>query len=136
MSEPLFRIRPTADEGPSGVLVLNPYLEGDVWLFDDPATGLFREPFVGTVNGMIDRLAASITNPDRGIRLLFSDRPFPGCSASFEWVRADELEGHWYRAADTEEEGWLCPALFHYFTEAPETIYAKAEPRPIGVSAA
>jgi hypothetical protein len=24
-------------------------------------------------------------------------------------------------------EGWLCPALFRYFDEAPEEIYVKAE---------
>ena len=25
-------------------------------------------------------------------------------------------------------EGWLCPALFKYFENAPEAIYVKAEP--------
>jgi hypothetical protein len=25
-------------------------------------------------------------------------------------------------------EGWLCPALFKYFPEAPKKLYAKAEP--------
>ena len=26
-----------------------------------------------------------------------------------------------------QAEGWLCPALFRYFDEAPEEIYVKAE---------
>jgi hypothetical protein len=26
-----------------------------------------------------------------------------------------------------ESNGWLCPALFHYFDEAPEEIFVKAE---------
>jgi hypothetical protein len=25
-------------------------------------------------------------------------------------------------------EGWLCPALFKYFTEAPPRLYARGEP--------
>jgi len=33
-----------------------------------------------------------------------------------------EIEGHKYF------KGWLCPALFKYFEEAPETLYVKAEP--------
>jgi len=24
-------------------------------------------------------------------------------------------------------EGWLCPALFRYFTEAPKTLYVKMD---------
>ena len=43
--------------------------------------------------------------------------------------------GNWYRGTVCGEEmiGWLCPALFHYFTEAPQKIYAKAEPLPAGI---
>ena len=26
-------------------------------------------------------------------------------------------------------EGWLCPALFKYFDQAPERIYAQVKPR-------
>ena len=29
--------------------------------------------------------------------------------------------------------GWLCPALFLYFAEAPKKIFAKAEPLPAGI---
>jgi hypothetical protein len=28
-------------------------------------------------------------------------------------------------------EGWLCPALFKYFTSAPPTIFAKFEPKDV-----
>jgi hypothetical protein len=29
--------------------------------------------------------------------------------------------------------GWLCPALFRYFAEAPKKIFVKAEPLPVGL---
>ena len=50
MDEPLFPIRPTRSDMPQGVLVLEPYREDGTWLFDDPAAGLHREPFVGEVD--------------------------------------------------------------------------------------
>jgi len=37
-----------------------------------------------------------------------------------------ESGGWWYRTDEPEAEGWLCPALFRYFAEAPEQIYVKA----------
>ena len=33
----------------------------------------------------------------------------------------------WYRTAEPELDGWLCPALFHYFDEAPERLFVRAE---------
>lgn len=113
---------------PFGILILDPYREHGTWLFDDPAAGLEREPFVGEVNGMLDRLSATIPDAERGFRLLFSVHPFEGQQATFSWVRADPVEGNWYRA-DTGEEGWLCPALFCYFPVAPPKIFVRAEPR-------
>jgi hypothetical protein len=60
-----------------------------------------------------------------GFRLLFASEPFPGYQVKLEKVR-EEYEGVWYRWADNGE-GWLCPALFLYFPEAPTCLYAKAE---------
>ena len=39
----------------------------------------------------------------------------------------DHGGGNWYYSPDLEKEGWLCPALFKYFDEAPEKIYARFE---------
>ncbi len=30
-------------------------------------------------------------------------------------------------------EGWLCPALFHYFEATPKKIYVRLDPLPEGV---
>ena len=115
---------------PNTIMVIKPYWHSGTWVFDDDAVGLVREPFVAGVPEMIDRLVRDIPNARAGFRLLFSATPFPGCQAAFTRVRED-LGGTWYRsevAGDPPMEGWLCPALFKYFDEAPPTIYAKAEP--------
>ncbi len=127
MNEPLFPVRSTRADMPQGMLVLEPYREDGIWLFDDRATGLHREPFVGDVNRMLDQLAESIPNAPQGFRLFFSVLPFEGRHSTFSWVRADPVEGNWYRSDETGDEGWLCPALFCYFPSAPTKLYARAE---------
>jgi hypothetical protein len=57
-------------------MVILPYQYGGVWVIDDSATGLQREPFVAGVPEMIDRLARDIPGApilaDMGRRGLFS----------------------------------------------------------------
>ena len=75
-------------------MTINPYWSDDLatWVFDDPAVGLEKEPFVFGAPAIIDLLVTDIPN-------------------------------------DSQMEGWLCPMLFKYFTEAPPRLYAKAEPK-------
>ena len=127
MAEPLFPIRPRPEPTPDAVLVIKPYRHGDAWVFDDTATGLVQEPFVAGIREMIDRLAAGIPRATEGFRLLFAAHPFPDHQVELTWVRTDPVEGNWYRADDTGEEGWLCPALFCYFPAAASKIYVRAE---------
>ncbi len=108
------------------ISVLAPYKHDGMWVFDDLDVGLHREPFVFGMDAMIDRLVTHIPDSARGFRLLFSATPFPGCTVKLEWRRS-EYEGNWYWCAQFEMEGWLCPALFKYFTEAPREIYVRAE---------
>jgi hypothetical protein len=128
MTDSLFPIKSPISEIASRVLVIKPYRHEGAWVFDDPSVGLHREPFVAGVTEMIDRLVASIPNTEKGFQLRFAPFPFEGHQTSLSWVRTDPVEGNWYRAEDTGEEGWLCPALFFYFPAAPEKIYVKAEP--------
>lgn len=109
-----------------GVIV--PYKYEGIWVFDDPAVGLVREPFVAGIDTMIDRLVASIPGAEQGFRLLFSAIPFPGHSVKLEW-RREEAGGNWYYCPQFDIEGWLCPALFKYFVRAPAELYGRAEPR-------
>lgn len=115
---------------PNQMMVISPYWLNDAgtWVFDDPATDLQREPFVEGVPEMIDHLVADIPDAREGFRLLFSSAPFPGYQQKLTRLR-EEFGGWWYATDDPPREGWLCPALFRYFDEAPETIYVKAEAR-------
>ncbi len=108
-------------------MMIEPCRSGGTWVFDDPARGLTREPFVSGVPQMIDVLVADVPDAARGFRLLFSSSPFPGFQAEFTRARTD-YGGTWYRLDNPPMEGWLCPALFKYFDVAPERLYAKAEP--------
>ncbi|MGB6896948.1 MAG: DUF6717 family protein [Dehalococcoidia bacterium] len=110
------------------IMVIAPYWFAGIWVFDDPSTGLVREPFVSGVPDMIDVLVQDIPDARKGFLLTFSAGPFPGYQKELIWVR-EEFGGNWYRTDDPPMEGWLCPALFKYFDETPERIYVKAEPK-------
>jgi hypothetical protein len=106
--------------------VIAPYKYEGIWVFDDPAVGLVREPFVAGIDTMIDKLVASIPAAEHGFRLLFSATPFPGYTVKLDW-RREEYGGNWYYSPDFDMEGWLCPALFKYFEKAPRELYGRAE---------
>ena len=108
------------------IMVIAPYLYSGTWVFDDPAKGLEKEPFVAGIPHMINDITRSIPKAWKGFRLLFSAAPFPDYQAELEWIR-EESGGGWYRQVGTAAEGWLCPALFKYFDKAPAKIYVKAE---------
>jgi hypothetical protein len=99
-----------------------------MWVFDDSAVGLHREPFVAGIDEMITRLVANIPNAEQGFRLIFSPTPFPGFTVKLDRCR-EEHGGNWYFCSQIGIEGWLCPALFKYFDKAPAALYARVEPR-------
>jgi hypothetical protein len=110
----------------NSIFVIAPYWNSGTWVFDDSARGLVREPFVAGVPAVLNDLVSSIPNAKEGFRLTFAASRFPGAQAEFVRIRS-ESGGTWYKAADGRE-GWLCPALFKYFPDAPERIFASAEP--------
>jgi hypothetical protein len=112
----------------NALMVIAPYKYHGAWVFDDPATDLFREPFIAGVDTMIDKAVAKIPNAEQGFRAIFSARPFPGSDFRLEWRRA-ESGGNWYYSDEFKMEGWLCPALLKYFSSAPNEIYVKVEPK-------
>ena len=110
----------------NALMVIAPYQYAGTWVFDDPAVGLNREPFVSGIPEMIDDMVKDIPDADKGFRLLFSTQPFPGHTHKLTWLRGDK-SGNWYYCEQYDKEGWLCPGLFRYYEEAPKEIYAKAE---------
>jgi hypothetical protein len=110
----------------NAIHVIQPYRHASTWVFDDPRVGLHQEPFVSGIPQMIDTLVANVPNAEQGFRLLFASEPFPGYQVELIKVR-EEYRGAWYRWADRNAEGWLCPALLLYFAEAPFRLYARVE---------
>jgi hypothetical protein len=111
----------------NSILVLQPYKEGNTWVFDDPPAGLKREPFMAGIPQILDRMTKDIPDAQRGFRLLFSTTSFPGYQIELTWLRTETV-GNWYRCEEYQTEGWLCPALGKYFPTPPKKLYAKAEP--------
>ena len=110
----------------NSLFVIEPYRHAGTWVFDDARVDLKAEPFIAGIPEMIDRLIAPIEGSENGFRLIFSASNFPG--AQLELTREhEEVEGWWYRADAYDAHGWLCPALFKYFDEAPEGIWVRAE---------
>lgn len=116
-----------ADVRNNALKVIQPYFAHGTWVFDDSATGLKAEPFVNGVPEMIERLVADIPGARAGFRLTFSAREFPGFELRLERGEAHS-GGYYYTAPATGQRGWLCPALFKYFHDAPAAIYVSAEP--------
>jgi hypothetical protein len=102
--------------------VIYPYKYEEMWVFDDEEVGLIKEPFVAGSDRIIEQMVKDMPNAENGFTLIFSAAPFPDYQAKLEWKR-EEYGGNWYYHPELETEGWLCPAMFKYFQEAPENLY-------------
>lgn len=109
-------------------MVIHPYKYEGVWVFDDAATELVREPFVAGADVILDRITAHIPDAARGCTAVFSAIPFPGHEHALEWLR-EESGGNVYRHPGSGLEGWLCPALLKYFERPPSKIYIQIKPQ-------
>ena len=112
----------------NAIVAIYPYKHEGLWVFDDEAAELDKEPFISGADTIIDHFVQDIPNAETGFRLIFSQHDFPGHDTKFTWVRADG-SGNWYRSEAVDMEGWLCPALLKYFDEPPACLYAKFEPK-------
>jgi hypothetical protein len=110
----------------NAISVIFPYRFNGQWVFDDEAVGLRQEPLILGIDMMIEKATAQIPDANNGFKLFFSPCPFPGYTVKLEWRRT-EFGGNWYWCEQYGIEGWLCPALFNYFQQAPTEIYAKPE---------
>jgi Family of unknown function (DUF6717) len=109
----------------NSIFTIAPYRFEGTWVFDDERVGLVREPFVAGADQILDLLTAGIPDAAKGFRLTFSAQPFPGYQARFVLGR-EEYAGNWHSWPERGIEGWLCPALFKYFSAAPPELYAQA----------
>ena len=123
-----FHWHPQRQNEMNSLMVIVPYKYEGIWVFDDAAVGLNKEPFIAGIDTLIDKATAHLPDAEHGFRAIFSAMPFPGANFKLEWRRADS-GGNWYYSPEFQQEGWLCPALFKYFRSAPHEIYVKVEPR-------
>lgn len=110
----------------NSISIIKPYKYLGMWVFDDEKVGLIQEPFVSGADVLIDKVTESIPNAEDGFILIFSDDYFPDADFKIEWRRADN-SGNWYYSEEFDMEGWLCPALFKYFPDAPKNLYVKVK---------
>ena len=110
----------------NALLVLKLYRHAGTWVFDDARLGLVKEPFVAGTPEIIDKMVEDVPNSDQGFRLIFSATPFPDYEVKLVWTRGEDT-GNWYYCETYDTEGWLCPAMYKYYGEAPKELYAKAE---------
>jgi hypothetical protein len=68
----------------NALLVIAPYRYQGTWVFDDPAVGLLREPFIAGIDTMIDKAVANIPSAEKGFRAIFSAQQFPGSDFKLE----------------------------------------------------
>jgi len=62
----------------NSLFVIAPYKYEGMWVFDDPAVGLSKEPFIAGIDTMIDKVVASIPDADKGFVQSSVPRSFPG----------------------------------------------------------
>ena len=124
----LLRKESPTENAMNSLMVIVPYKYEGLWVFDDAAVGLSKEPFIAGIDTLIDKATANIPDAEHGFRAIFCGTQFPGANFKLEWRRA-ESGGNWYYSPEFNQEGWLCPALFKYFKSAPREIYVKVEPR-------
>ena len=107
----------------NSLMVIYPRKDRGVWVFDDEATGLVREPFVCGIPEIINYYTRDLDDADKGFSLVFSSSPFPNYHTKLRRI-CEDSGGNWYEDSRTSARGWLCPALFKYFEEAPDNLYA------------
>lgn len=98
----------------------------NTWVFTDPRVGLVDEPFIMGMSEIIDTAVAKSGGTEDTVEstITFSSSPFPERTHVLE--REFEEDGGWWYTTG-EDRGWLCPALFLYFEEAPEKIYVQVK---------
>lgn len=112
----------------NSVNVVFPYTEHGQWMFDDASTGLEREAFVSGADTALDFLAdIAGFNPAHATRenpacLRFCTTKFPGYTDTLRLMESGPT-GSTYFWVTGHDMVWLCPALFLYYTQAPEVLY-------------
>ena len=111
-------------------LTIYPYKFKGSWVFDCVERSLDKEAFVQGADKIVDAITKDIKGAEDGFVLEFSNEPMLGTTHSLTFLRS-EFGGSWYRLEIDDAhgeyiDGWLCPALFKFFPQAPKYIFVCA----------
>ena len=113
----------------NAIYVIHPYKLQGIWVFDDAAKDIVKEPFVSGADELLDFLSEYSMK----CTVVFSGDKFP--EAKFKLKKTvEEGQGAWYSLiqlatnADTKDivikSGWLCAVVRQYFNgEVPDEIF-------------
>ena len=117
----------------NSIFTMRVYQDEGSWVFDNPAVGLFKEPFVAGADEIFDEVVRvrGLLDKDRArVDIVFSDEPFPSWELMAEHL-GPSMGGNDYSIIASEYEMledhdfWLCPALLKYYSVPPERIYMR-----------
>ena len=113
----------------NSIFTIKPYKDNGIWMFDDESVGLKREPFVAGVPEIINRLVEDIPDAESGFIAFFSEIAFPDSIELTRVYIANDIyeSGAWYHWQEADLFGWLCPALFKYYEQAPKKLYVQVQ---------
>jgi hypothetical protein len=97
------------------------------WVFSDRSAGLVDEPFVSGADTLIEAIAKQGGFLEKakktGVVAAFSASEFTGALVCLVRDQREDPNGNWYTESKTGHRAWLCPALYHYFSEAPKKLW-------------
>jgi len=108
------------------------------WVFDDQMYGLEKEALVSGTDKVLDHAVAMFKLPKK-FSLTFSNEPIDSYQIVGDWESNGSNSGsyismgNWYKWTLSNGStvkvirGWLCPALYNYFSTPPNKIYIKVE---------
>ena len=119
----------TQDTPDNALYTMRVYRHDGMWVFDNPAADLIKEPFVAGADTVFDEIAYGYdkkfeTSDTIKIDILFSSNQFPGWEHMCEHT-GKQYDGNTYVMCATDiptlknHDLWLCPALFKYFPTPP-----------------
>jgi len=102
------------------------YRKGDIWAFDYSSLGIKAEPFVAgipaIINFHLEKHGMLEQAKREGFALKFTAEAELNHTDIILDLDLEKDDGGVYRDRESGLEGWLCPALKTFFTNAPPTL--------------
>jgi hypothetical protein len=112
-------------ENNNSIFTLAPYKWNGIWVFDDDRVGLVKEAFVAGADTTLDLLS---NNAPKCV-VHFSTNPFKGYQIRLDMLQTSEFgtDFVWTDKDNNDHDVWLCPAMFLYYPEAPDSLYVQVK---------